>query len=770
MYRTLLVVFLTFILLSCQSDPEVSRDEYFESGQTYLQNNQLEEASIQLLNALKIDGGYIPARMLLADTYTQMGNLPAASAELKKIIEQEPDNIEARLKLARFFLLAAGFQGQQWYEEVRRLSKEVLEIDPGNADAHILLGNSFAGLREFDRSIEEFKNALETDPANLRAFLDMGTLALRRNNLEEAEKAFLEAVKNNPDSVNAHNALGSFYMAAGNREEGKKALLKAYELGPGDSLAIYGLVKFYLSEEDQQNAIQVLENAVSANPDTVEYVIDLANLEIIDGNMDRGMQVLEDAYQRLPSEPRLILRLAEVEYNNRSVERAHELVDTAIDNHPRNAQARLLKSQMLLQNDRREEALQLLDESIELNPRYTDALEAKSDLLVLLGRLSEAEQTARSALDLNQGSLTTRSKLAKLLALNSQSPDSLNEAIVYASRVLEIMPNNFDALVARAEANLKTGKLPAARRDFERLSEGRENNPFLLHRLGKVAAQEGRSAEALRLYRQALRISPDSVDGIRDLTTELLKSGDVASVIRELDSLSNTSSRKDVYNLYKGQIYLETEDLTRAEAEFRKAISLNPDNSQAYFALGNIYVQRNQIDQAIAEVDKLIEHDEKSTQAYLLKGYYLQSKGDVPGAIEAYRKVLDLASEGEEIWCVAANNIAWRMVVADQNLTEALRLAEKAREYQPRDPRFADTLGWVHYKMGNYPTAINQLLFAINQGAPTGGNYYRLGMAYYKANNPIQAKQSLRQALEISEDFDGVIEAREILRELENQG
>jgi len=766
MKKVVFTAFLITLLFSCQQDPETTRDEFYLSGQVYMQEGKFEEASIEFLNALKADGGYIPARMLLADAYTAQGKLPNAIAELRKIIDQEPENIEAKLKLARFYLLAAGFQGQQWYEEVRRLANEVLKTDPANVDAHILLGNSYAGLRDYGRSVRKLQNALETDPDNLRAFLDIGTLELQRNHLEEAEAAFRDAVERNPDSPLAYNALGSFFMATGNTEEAEAVFRKAYEIAPNDRLAVYGLVKYYLFVQSPARAKEILKEALSASPDSVDFITDLANIEMLDDNREAAVRLLEEAYENHPEEPRLAVRLAEIEFNAGSVQKARDLIDRVVEDHPDYAEGRLFRAELLLRDEDFDQALSETEEALRLNPTYVDALDLKSDLLLRKGLLAEAESTARQALNLGQGNLQARAKLAKLLAFNYRSADALNEALVHATRVLEVMPENFDALSARAEAELRTNNLPSARRDFEKLLQGRGSNPYLLHRLGKVAALEGKNQEALEYYRSALKSAPDLEEGIRDLVAVYLKNERHQEAIRELDRLAADSGKKDLYHLYKGQVYIQMKNFGAAEEELRRAIQLNPDNTQAYYGLGHVFVQRGDITQAIREIDELIARNEQSPQGYLLKAYYLQNAGDSEQAVENYRIVLDLANEGDPIWCVAANNIAWRLALLEKNLNEARMLAEKAREYQPYDARFADTLGWVYYKLGNYALAVNQLLYSVNQGNPGAGHYYRLGMAYFKNGDKIKAQQTLRAALSLSTNFEGAEEARTALSAL----
>lgn len=89
-----------------------------------------------------------------------------------------------------------------------------------------------------------------------------------------------------------------------------------------------------------------------------------------------------------------------------------------------------------------------------------------------------------------------------------------------------------------------------------------------------------------------------------------------------------------------------------------------------------------------------------------------------------------------------------------------------ARKRDPNNPSYADTLGWAYYKMANYTLAVDQLFFSVNNGNPNAGNYFRLGMAYYRKGDTILAKQTLRKAIAMEPSFPDAEEARLTLAEL----
>jgi len=306
-------------------------------------------------------------------------------------------------------------------------------------------------------------------------------------------------------------------------------------------------------------------------------------------------------------------------------------------------------------------------------------------------------------------------------------------------------------------------KLEESKQDFARLFQLQPRNAFFIHRLGTIEAIQGNSVQALNFFRQALQINPNLTDVINDIIVVYFNQGDRQGALSELEKLAGESTAQEIYHLFKGRVLVANEDYVEAEREFRKAIEINPEYYQAYMMLGQLKVLQGDLDQAIQEVDALIQQKPDFSPAFLLKAYYFDASKKPEEAIALYRKTLELDTENH----IAANNLAWLLAKNEDTLVEARTLAERAREKDPQNTHYADTLGWIYYQMGQYTLAVDQLLFAVNEGnPPSPENFYRLGMAYFKKGDLPHAKQSLRTALSMSNDFDGADEARKTLAEL----
>jgi tetratricopeptide (TPR) repeat protein len=93
------------------------------------------------------------------------------------------------------------------------------------------------------------------------------------------------------------------------------------------------------------------------------------------------------------------------------------------------------------------------------------------------------------------------------------------------------------------------------------------------------------------------------------------------------------------------------------------------------------------------------------------------------------------------------NNYAYALSVRGIKLDRALEMVSIAINADSLNASFLDTFGWVQFKMGNYPLALDYVLRSINHGASSGEVYEHLGEIYYKMDNIQDARKAWQTAL-----------------------
>jgi Flp pilus assembly protein TadD len=108
------------------------------------------------------------------------------------------------------------------------------------------------------------------------------------------------------------------------------------------------------------------------------------------------------------------------------------------------------------------------------------------------------------------------------------------------------------------------------------------------------------------------------------------------------------------------------------------------------------------------------------------------------------------------------NYLGYSWIDRGENLERGLKMVEKAVELRPEDGYIVDSLGWAHYRLGDYPNAVQYLEKAIElvPEDPTINDH--LGDAYWQNGRSIEARYQWRRALQFGPQEDEVkpIEAK----------
>ena len=164
---------------------------------------------------------------------------------------------------------------------------------------------------------------------------------------------------------------------------------------------------------------------------------------------------------------------------------------------------------------------------------------------------------------------------------------------------------------------------------------------------------------------------------------------------------------------------------------------------------------------ATLALETATDRDPRLTSAHLmLAGLYEEAK-EYDRAIERYRRVLAVAPKE----AVSLNNLAYALAVHKNAPAEALPIAQQAYAASGGDPSTADTLGWIHYLLGNYEEA-EKLLVESATRAP-GNAEIHLHLAHCLA--ALDSADAARVALAKSLQLDAALSDRDDVKKLRAQ-
>jgi Flp pilus assembly protein TadD/peroxiredoxin len=206
-------------------------------------------------------------------------------------------------------------------------------------------------------------------------------------------------------------------------------------------------------------------------------------------------------------------------------------------------------------------------------------------------------------------------------------------------RALRDDPSSAEALYGLGSVYLQQQKTAEARKCFERTIKLQAAYPDTLpnafNNLGLLATREGRTADAIPYFQEALRLSPDHLIALENLGNAYrqLRRWDDARTTLEHAVAVGPQDPEANYSL--GMVYAQLNDTDRAYDYLQRALQLRPDYPEALNNLGVLYLRTQRRDQAVQSFEQCMRVAPAFDQSYLnlARVYILEGTPDKARAV-----------------------------------------------------------------------------------------------------------------------------------------
>jgi tetratricopeptide (TPR) repeat protein len=194
----------------------------------------------------------------------------------------------------------------------------------------------------------------------------------------------------------------------------------------------------------------------------------------------------------------------------------------------------------------------------------------------------------------------------------------------------------------------------------------------------------------------------------------------------------------------RGFAYLELDRYPEALSDFRKAIALNPNYSDAHFNIGIAYFKQNRIDEALQSYNQAIALKPDSGAAYLNRGVALLHSSRYAEALEDFNRALQINP-----WDAEALSNRGLTYPRLGNPQEGLADLDKAIELSPKLAQAHMNRGIINAMLGRASAALDDLNNAAKMNPNGAGIYYNRGNVYVAMKRYQDALQEYDKAIEL---------------------
>jgi len=298
------------------------------------------------------------ARLNLGEVLFREGKYQAAERQLRAVVGSQPENLNARLWLAK----CLGVQGQT--DEAIRTYEVAMGLPDGARSALIEAVDLAVATHRSDTAANLISKVSDQTGAGVALAVARGTLAQARGQLRTAEREFRTALKLDALSFEAGDRLLSLVIAAGRVESVLPPLRHAVDLAPESPRHLALLGTALLAAHDPAGAERVFDRALELAPESDAVRLSLGRALVTQQKADQAIVVLRPAAR---SVERSTLLGAAYSVNGEWAEASREL-RTALDLGGESVDVLNGLGWAALKLGARQDAIRHFTRSLEMNP------------------------------------------------------------------------------------------------------------------------------------------------------------------------------------------------------------------------------------------------------------------------------------------------------------------------------------------------------------------------------------------------------------------
>lgn len=361
----------------------------------------------------------------------------------------------------------------------------------------------------------------------------------------------------------------------------------------------------------------------------------------------------------------------------------------------------------------------------------------RAELLELKGKRPQAEAVYKDIIADAMGQKLFKARYGEFMERTGRVKD----AIALYDAALKIDPDNGDlsAALERARAGGRPPALPGVR-------EG------AAQALTFAAAAAGARAPSLSIdyLHLALKLDPTFDQALLMLGEDLSELHDAAGA-RAAWSKVPTDSRLWVDARSREAYSLSGDgDAEGAIKLARTVAAARPKDPAAQFALADILRVAEHDAEALEVLDRLEKTGDggKDWRVRYMRAITLDKLGRWNEAETELKLALELSPEEPDV----ENFLGYSWIDHGDHIKEGMALVEKAVAARPNSGAITDSLGWAHFKLGDYKQAVSLLEKAVELEPADPDINDHLGDAYWMAGRKSEAGFQWNRVLSLSPD------------------
>jgi cellulose synthase operon protein C len=675
-----------------------------------------------------------------ANEYIEAANYSKARVALRNVLKIDPKDADA------YVLFAHVEEKEKNWRNAVQLYQEAVRLDPGHTEALIALGKYYveAGLTE--RVMETADAVLKKEPKHPQAH------ALRIASQAMTEEAVSSAIPNAetlarefPTEPDVAILLATLYDQRRRYRDAEVTLRRALEAHPRDLDLLNNLNTVLTRANDVVGAETVIRRMIEAEPESMDHRLRLVRFYVQQAAYDKAEAVLRHAVALDPSSEQRRLVLADFLLSKKDVASAEQVLLEATAQLPYSSHLQFGLAALYKKTGQDTKARERYAALVQEHKDKSVKLEAKvklAEMDFLAGKQIESERQLQDLLKENPRSsdglvLSGRMALAKRNG---------KDAVQAFRTVLHDRPELATVHYLLGQAYQLTGDVNLAKESFERAVALYPDQVDAKRSLAVLESKSGQYRQARARLEDLLKQRPDDIAALDMLMTLDLVMKNWLGAEQTLGRIRHVESGSHTALMAEGRLYEARHRWNDAVTAYERAAALVPNEPEPLFSLVKLEMAQGHKARSQARLETLLAAHPDHPFAHGLLGEVLSLSGAHEAAVLHYREAVRLNPRWITPWLNWATLSLSRKKpdVAVQALQEGIKLNPDSEELHMLLASAHSKQGLTDLAMAAYETTLR-----LNPRNLLAANNLAVLLVDHKGD-----PSSLQKAFALSRDFE----------------
>lgn len=627
-------------------------------------------------------------------------------------------------------------------------AKNILQDEPDNMAARILLGRSSIAVGDAVSAELELRRAVDLGADTGDLLPDLGRSLIRQQKFGDViAEISPEAAKNEADRVTVLLLRGDAYLGMGRPAMARDSFTAVLGQDANNPEALLGVVQSYIDERNFLQARQSLDEILPVVPQFAPAWISSGLLAMrsqeaqrAESDFGTAVDLTNQARNRM-LEMQALYGRAEALFSLRRVDDIHSTWQRMSEIAPEDSRTLLITARLAITEGDWTDAQQVLHKILKDRPDNRPAQLLLGAVHKENGNLEQAEMYLSAVVAALPGNTNARRMLAETrLSLNKNF-----EARQALAPLVSDIGEDPNILSMAAVASLRIGEFEEAQDLLLRGIELEPDNIGLQLQLAYVNFRSGQFENAQRILAAVPEGDSEQTEFQRDFLSVLTKvaSGDIETGLSDARILADRwQARADVHVLV-GFTQLFSGDSTGARASFNRAAVLAPDAVAPIWFLAQLDEEASDFDSAARRYQAILSVRPDETRSMVAMARLAARSEN----LEEAREWLEKARRADSSAMLPRQMLA-ELFLATSDFSAAEDVAMEALRINDQQAGLHNVLGLIEMNQRNYREA--EIDFERATSLDKSNAAYRLNLA--RAMLQRGSNRSAQSALEESPD------------------